>query len=273
MDDMSRLDCEESNEVFRLSGVSFSYGRLKAIDDLSLTISSGSFWGIIGPNGCGKSTLLDLLARCRSPESGSIEYRGRNLADMAKNKLAREIALVPQDYYINFSFTVQEIIMMGRHPHIPRFAVPSSYDFELVDQVMELLDITKFKDKLITDLSGGEKQRVIFARALTQDTPVLLLDEATSNMDIQYTLDLLDTVYQGVEIRKKTVIAVLHNLNLAAVFCDNLIMMKTGQAVDVGRTDKILTEANLLKVFGVESHIYFDDYSESKQVVYKRGKR
>jgi iron complex transport system ATP-binding protein len=264
---------DNNSDIFSVDGVSFSYGRLKAVDDLSLSISSGSFWGILGPNGCGKSTLLDLLARCRQPESGIIKYRGRDMADFAKKDMAREIALVPQDYYINFSFTVKEIVLMGRHPYIPRFASPSEHDLEMVDRIMALLKIEKFQDKYITDLSGGEKQRVIFARALTQDTPVLLLDEATSNMDIQYTLDLLDTVAQGVESQRKTVVAVLHNLNLAAAYCDKLIMMKEGRAVCVGTIDEILTEENLYKVFGIESHIYFDDYSGSKQVVFKRGKR
>ena len=264
---------DSSSDIFSVNGVSYSYGRLKAVDNLSLAISSGSFWGILGPNGCGKSTLLDLLARCRQPESGIIKYRGQDMAGFAKKDMAREIALVPQDYYINFSFTVKEIVLMGRHPYIPRFASPSGPDLEVVDRVMELLKIEKFKDKYITDLSGGEKQRVIFARALTQDTPVLLLDEATSNMDIQYTLDLLDTVAQGVGQQRKTVIAVLHNLNLAAAYCDKLIMMKDGRAVCVGCIDEILTEDNLHKVFGIESHIYFDDYSGSKQVVFKRGTR
>ena len=262
-----------SNDVFVADGVSFAYGQHQAVDNLSLTIASGSFWGILGANGCGKSTLLDLLARCKQPAAGTISYRGQNMAAIAAKDMAQEIALVPQDYYINFSFTVKEIVMMGRHPYIKRFAAPAAHDIDMADQVMELLNIAKFKDKYITDLSGGEKQRVIFARALTQDTPVLLLDEATSNMDIQYTLDLLDTVAQGVEFKQKTVIAVLHNLNLAAAYCSKLIMMKAGKVVCAGSIDEILTEENLQKVFGVESHIYFDDYSGSKQVVFKKGEK
>ena len=260
----------DAKDVFAIEDISFSFGRLKAIDDLSLTVSPGSFWGIIGPNGCGKSTLLDLLARCRTPDAGTIRYRGRNLADYAGKELAREISLVPQDFYINFSFTVHEIILMGRHPYISRFSSPSSHDLDVVDQVMERLKIRAFRDKYITELSGGEKQRVIFARALTQDTPVLLLDEATSNMDIKYTLDILDTVARGVEIKQKTVIAVLHNLNLAAAYCDKLILMKSGRVVCAGNRDEILTEENLYEVFGIESHIYFDEYAGTRQVVFRR---
>lgn len=260
----------DAEHIFAVKDVSFSFGRLKAVDDLSLTVLPGSFWGILGPNGCGKSTLLDLLARCKTPDAGTICYRGRNMADYAGKELAREISLVPQDFYINFSFTVHEIILMGRHPYIPRFSSPSSHDLDVVDQVMEQLKITSFKDKYITELSGGEKQRVIFARALTQDTPVLLLDEATSNMDIKYTLDILDTVARGVETRQKTVVAVLHNLNLAAAYCDKLILMKAGRVVCAGNRDDILTEENLHEVFGIESHIYFDEYAGSRQVVFRR---
>jgi len=185
-------------------------------------------------------------------------------------ELAKEIALVPQDFYVNFPFTVKEILLMGRHPYTPRFASPSSHDLKIVDQVMGLLEIAKFKDKYITEMSGGEKQRVIFARALTQDTPVLLLDEATSNMDIRYTLGILDIVTESVEVRRKTVIAAFHNLNLAATYCDKLVFMKSGRVISKGDLDDVLTEENLRGVFGIESRIYFDEYVGSRQVVFRR---
>jgi len=260
----------DNKTIFEIKDISFYYGKAKALDGLSLTISPGSFWGILGPNGCGKSTLLDLLARCKRPQSGTIRYQGRDIMDYARKDLAREIALVPQEFYINFPFRVKEVVLMGRHPYIPRFASPSNYDLEIVDQVMELLEIVKFRDKYITELSGGEKQRVIFARALAQDTPVLLLDEATSNMDIRYTLDLLDIVAKGVETRQKTVIAAIHNLNLAATYCDKIAFMKSGKVLFQGDLDEILTEERIQEVFGIESHIYFDEYAGAKQVVFRR---
>lgn len=262
----------DNKAIFEIRDMSFYFGKIKAIDGLNLTITPGGFWGLLGPNGCGKSTLLDLLARCKTPGSGSIKYKGRDIGNYVGKDLAKEIAIVPQDFYINFSFTVKEIILMGRHPHIPRFASPSMYDLKIVDHVMELLEIAKFKNKYITELSGGEKQRVIFARALAQDTPVLLLDEATSNMDIQFTLDILNIILKGVETGRKTVIAALHNLNLAAAYCDRLIFMKSGRVLSEGSLDDMLTEQNLLEVFGIESHVYFDEYTESKQVVF-RGRK
>jgi ABC-type cobalamin/Fe3+-siderophores transport systems, ATPase components len=160
---------------------------------------------------------------------------------------------------------------MGRHPYIPRFASPSTEDLKILDEIMEKMEIDKFKDKYITELSGGEKQRVVFARALAQDTPVLALDEGTSNMDIQYTLNILDIVADRVRLEKRTVIAALHNLNLAAAYCDRLIFMKSGRIVSEGNIDDVLNEQNVKDVFKVESRIYFDRYSNSKQVVFKRG--
>jgi iron complex transport system ATP-binding protein len=252
--------------------VDFYYGDNKAIDGISLTLEPAKFYGILGPNGCGKTTFLDLVMQNRKPCSGTIEYKGRNIKSYSRLKLAREISLVPQDFYINFPFTVRDIVLMGRHPHIPRFAFPSSKDLDIVNEAMGKMGIDVFGNKYITELSGGEKQRVIFARAMAQDTPVLILDEVTSNMDIQHTLNSLDIMAYQVESKGRTVIAALHDLNLAAAYCDELIFMKSGKIVSQGPTCEVLSETNIKNVFGVDSKIYFDGYSDSKQVVFKRIK-
>lgn len=257
--------------VFEVRSIGFCYGKNRVLDDLSLTIKQGRFYGIVGPNGCGKTTFLDLLVRNRPPESGTIKYLERETKGYNRRSLAKEIALVPQDFYINFPFTVKEIVLMGRHPYIPRFASPSAEDLKIVDEIMDKMEINRFEDKYITELSGGEKQRVVFARALAQDTPVLILDEGTSNMDIQYTLNILDVVADRVRLEKRTVIAALHNLNLAAAYCDRLIFMKSGRIVCEGDIDDVLNEQNVKDVFEVDSRIYFDRYSNSKQVVFRRG--
>ena len=177
---------------FELSSVSFSYTKKKVIDDISMAFAPGRFCGIIGPNGCGKTTLLDLLAKHRKPTGGRIVYKGKDLGSYSTKELSTEIALVPQNFYINFPFTVKEVVMMGRYPHIPRFSAPSAEDVDIVQEIMEKTGVSEFTGRFITELSGGERQRVVFARALAQDTHVLILDEATSNLDINHSISLVE---------------------------------------------------------------------------------
>lgn len=255
--------------IFEIEHVDFSYGNNKVLDDLSLVIERGSFWGIVGPNGCGKTTLLDLMVANRDPDRGMIKFLLKEIKRFRKTALAKEIALVPQDFYINFPFTVKEIVLMGRHPYVARFTSPSAKDLKIVEEVMEEMAIDQFRDRYITELSGGEKQRVVFARALAQDTPVLILDESTSNMDIQYAIKILNSVADRRKKRQGTVIAAMHNLNLAAAYCDRLVFMKLGKVVSEGDIE-VLNEKNIKDVFEVEAKVYFDSYSNSKQVVFKR---
>ena len=259
------------DKLFSIRNLSFSYAQKPVFSHLDLDFEKGLFYGILGPNGCGKTTLLDLMLRNREPESGHITYKGNNISDLSRRNIAREIALVPQDFYINFPFTVREIVMMGRHPYIPRFANPSSEDMDIVNRVMEQMEIEAFSEKYVTNLSGGEKQRVVFARALAQDTPVVIMDEGTSNMDIKHTLQALNIVSNMVKKGGKSVIAAMHNLNLAAAFCDRLLFMKTGQTI-MGDTNDVFNEQNIKDIFEVNSKVYFDMYSNSKQVIYRYEK-
>ncbi len=255
---------------FKIKEISFSYGDNKVIDNVSLHLEPGRFYGIIGPNGCGKSTFLDLLSGHSKPAEGSVFFMGQDLAKYSKKSLSRLIALVPQNFYINFSFTAKEIVLMGRYPHIPRFSAPSPQDMEIVNDIMTKTGISQFKSRFITELSGGERQRVVFARALAQDTRVLILDEATSNFDINYSIRMLNLAAQGVENNGKTVIAVLQEINLAAIFCDYLIFIKNGRIAAYGKTDEILSESTIKSVFNVNAKVYQEIYSNSKQVVFRR---
>jgi iron complex transport system ATP-binding protein len=255
---------------FELSNISFFYSDKKVIDDISIALVPGKFYGIIGPNGCGKTTMLDLLSRHRLPDSGDIFYNGKSLSSYSKKELSRQIALVPQNFYINFPFTVKDIVMMGRYPHIPRFGAPLAEDLHAVQDVMNLTEIIDFADRYVTELSGGERQRVVFARALAQNTSVLILDEATSNLDINFSISLLNITERRVQDNGNTVIAVMQDINLAAAYCDYLIFMSHGQIAAHGATRAVLNPETLRSVFDIETKVYQESYSESLQVVFRK---
>ena len=254
---------------FALTGVSFAYGETPALADLDISLAPGRFYGIVGPNGCGKTTLLDLLTGGKSPDRGSVTFLDRPVADYRRRDLARMVALVPQDFAIDFAFTVQEVVLMGRHPHIGRFASPGLEDWRQVEAAMAAIGISHFQDRYVNELSGGEKQRVVVARALAQQTPYLLFDEATSSLDVRYTMQIFNEARRLVREEGRTVIAVIHNLNLAAAYCDELICMQAGKVAACGSSDTVLTPELIKKVFGVESRVAFDEFSNSQQISFR----
>ena len=267
---MKRVGSQHIDPAYDIQAVSFAYGQRAALRDVSLNLNPGVFYGIVGPNGCGKTTLLDLLTRHLRPETGAIRYRGKELARYSKKALAKEVALVPQNFYINFPFTAGEVVMMGRYPHIPRFSGPSAEDVRVVNEIMARTDTEAFAGRFVTELSGGERQRVIFARALAQNTPVLILDEATSNLDIRHALSLLGLTAGKVAGEGRTVIAVFQDINLAAAYCGEIIFMQDGRIAAKGPTDEVLRPETIRAVFGVEAKIYYESYAGCRQVVFKK---
>jgi iron complex transport system ATP-binding protein len=259
-----------ASPVYAVSGLEFAYGPLQVLRGLSLSILPGRFYGIVGPNGCGKTTLLDLMAGSRRPRAGRLLFQGKDLETYAGNQLARHVAMVPQEFVTNFPFTVLETVLMGRHPHIPRFAAPTATDLALVEKAMEQMELGDLREKLVTELSGGEKQRVVLARALAQDTPTLLMDEPTSNLDVNHSLAALGVMDGLVRQEGRTVVAVMHDLNLAAAFCDHLIFMRDGRIHGAGPTGEVLDSRNLREVFGVRARVKWDDFAGSRVVVFKK---
>ena len=255
---------------FAARDITYCYDDHRVIDGISMTLAPGKFYGIIGPNGCGKTTVLDLLCKHRRPASGSITYNGKDLHRFSSKALAREIAVVPQNFYINFPFRTREVVMMGRYPFIARFSPPSAEDTRIVEDAMHKTGTDEFENRFITELSGGERQRVVFARSLAQNTPVLILDEATSNLDVSHSLGLLDVVARQVKQDGKTVVAVFQDINLAAMYCEDLLFMKQGRVVVHGPIAEVLNPDTMRMVFNVEAKIYFERYSGTKQVVFKR---
>jgi len=255
--------------LWSLRQAHFSYGETPVLRDINLTLRRGQCTGILGPNGSGKTTLLDLLAGLQAPRSGAIEFLGRPLAAWPKKHLAKVLALVPQDFMVRFGFSVREVVEMGLHPHLHRFAAPSSADQALIDQVLEATGIAALADRPVTRLSGGEKQRVAVARALAQQPTVLLLDEATSNLDIHHSLELLSLIRNRFEHQDMQVVAVMHDLNLAAFFCDHLIFLKQGQVICQGPTDEVLIPATINAVYGVEAEVTTSSFTKCRQVSFR----
>jgi len=260
-----------SDSLFELQDVSFAYGSKKVLSDISASLPQGKFYGLLGPNGSGKTTLLDLLIANRSPAQGAISFKGKPLADFSRRQLARQIRLVPQDFIIGFDYTVLDVVLMGRHPYIPRFGSPSSEDLAIAGQAMDAIGITGFAGRYVTELSGGEKQRVVVARALAQQTPVLILDEATSNLDISHTLEIFQVVRHRVRELGHTVIGAIHDLNLAAAYCDEILFLKEGRLFCHGPTAEVMTTENIEQVFGVLSRVFVDEYSGVRQISLQYG--
>lgn len=252
----------------RIKSLSFSYEKLPVINDISCTFNAGHFYSILGPNGSGKTTLLDLISGFLTPDSGTIEIDNSPVRTLSQKTLSRKIALVSQDYSINFPFPVKDVVMMGRHPYIPRFSQPSPEDYDQVNHVMDQCGINHLKYRKVTELSGGEKQRCAFARALCQDTPVLILDEAFSNMDIRHTLQLLRLVKLAVKEKNRIVISVFHDLNIAAAWSEAVLMLKKGKSMAFGPAKKVFTRETIRKVFNIEPIVEYNPHVNAKQVYY-----
>ena len=239
----------------RIKGVSFSYDSIKALEDVTFEVVEGEILGIIGPNGAGKTTLLRCTNRTLKPQVGVILIDGQDVARWSRREIARRMGLVPQNSTITFPFTVLEVVLMGRHPHQRLFGGESERDLEIVKEALRLTDTLRFAARPITGLSGGERQRVIIARALAQEPGVLLLDEPTLHLDINHQLEVLGLVRRLT--REKGLVTVLtsHDLNLAARYCDRLLMLNQGQVYALGTPEEVLTPANIRQVYRVEVEV------------------
>jgi iron complex transport system ATP-binding protein len=225
------------------------YGERKVLDNISMHAEKG-FTGIIGPNGSGKTTLLRSISRVLKPKGGVILLDKRDVYSLASKDVAKNMAVVPQDSQIRFGFTVSEVVLMGRSPHLGRFEREGVRDMEIAKKAMKLTNTLHLADRCITQISGGERQRVVIARALAQQPRILLLDEPTSNLDINYQTEILDCIR---ELSKElTVIAVFHDLNLAARYCDRLILMDAGRVATCGKPEEVLTPERIESVYGIK---------------------
>lgn len=218
---------------------------------VGITVGARELVGIIGPNGSGKSTLLKCIYRVLRPSGGAVYLDGKPLFAHTARESARKIAVVAQHNYYNFDFSVQDVVLMGRAPHKRALDRDTAEDFEIVRQSLETVGMADFAQRSFSTLSGGEQQRVILARALAQQTPCLILDEPTNHLDIKYQLQLMDLV-RGLD---RTVIAAVHDLNIAAMYCDRLYAVKAGKVVGEGAPRQLLTPAFIREVYEVDAQV------------------
>jgi len=230
-------------------GISCSYAAEPVLEGVKLSVRKGDFLGIIGPNGSGKSTLIKAISRVLKPAQGTVYLDGREVYSMSPREAARLMAVVSQMTGINFDFTVEEIVLMGRHPHAKNLRKETREDLAKVGWALEVTKTSHLRKRLITELSGGELQRVVIARALAQDTSVLLLDEPTSHLDINHQVEILDLIKELNRNQNLTVIVVLHDLNLASQYCDLLILLNRGRIHAMGKPCEVVTQKNIRNVY------------------------
>jgi len=239
--------------TLNVDGVECRYGSVKVLEDVSLSVKEGDFVGILGPNGSGKTTLIKSISRSLKPYRGTILLNESDIYTLKGVEVARQMAVVPQDSAISFGFAALDIVLMGRNPHMTRFQMEGNKDLAIARKAMELTNTWHLSERPINELSGGERQRVIIARALAQEPRILLLDEPMTHLDIINQLEIMDLVKSLCMREKLIVIAVFHDLNLAARYCTSCLLLKGGKIFSTGSLDEVLTSENIRSVFRVNA--------------------
>ena len=232
------------------------------LDGVDLQAERGQLVGLIGPNGAGKTTLLRTISGILRYREGAIHLEGSDLKSMSPKDAAANLALVPQIAPYTYGFTSMELVLMGRYPHLGRFQIEGREDDRIAREAMRLTEIEQFADRTLDTLSGGERQRVFVARALAQQPRILLMDEPTANLDVLHQLKVLDLVRQLVD-DGLTAVAAIHDLNMAARYCDKLVLLSGGQVLAEGLPSEVLTPETIESAFGVKSAVYQDPITGS----------
>ncbi|MHB9131591.1 MAG: heme ABC transporter ATP-binding protein [Armatimonadota bacterium] len=251
-------------------GVMAGYDGRDILRGIDLALHPGEFLGIIGPNGSGKSTLIKALTGVLPLRQGEVLLDGRPLRSYDAREQARVMAVVPQVSVPLFSFSVREVVEMGRHPHLARFATPGEVDAAAIDEALALTDTTHLQHRPIDQLSSGELQRVTIARALAQQPHVLLLDEPTAHLDIGHQMDIFELLTRLSAEQGLAVLCISHDLNLAAEYCRRLILFSIGKVYANGNPTEVITEANLGAVYGTLVRVEANPYSGQPIVLHNR---
>ena len=241
-----------------IENTTFSYGLSEEnlLDGINLNIEKGKFIGILGPNGCGKSTLLKVILKYLNPKEGIIKIENKELKEYTQSELAKILSFVPQKSSLTMPLTVEDVVYMGRVPYIKnRWTGFDREDREKVEKIMQMLKIDKFRNRVIFSLSGGEFQRVLLARALVQNTNIMLLDEPTSALDMNYALEIMKLTSYFVKNENLTAVMVLHDLNLASMYCDSIILLKEGKIAYEGTPKELFKPEILEEIYGFNCEV------------------
>ena len=236
-------------EMLTVTSVRAGYGQHSVLHDVSFQVAQGEFVGLIGPNGSGKTTLLRVMTGVLPSTGGEVRLRGRPMREIGRRRLAQVMACLTQEVNTDLAFTVREIALMGRAPHLPRIGRESPRDVEIAERALALADVMHIANRRITEISGGERQRAFIAMCLAQEPQVLFLDEPTSHLDVGHQLSMLELI-RGLNRRDgMTVVAVFHDLNLAAEYCDRVLLLENGRARAAGTPAEVLTEEMIASVY------------------------
>lgn len=259
--------------MIEVNGLTVNAGGRRILDGIAFRLEAGGLYGIIGPNGAGKSTLLAAISGVRRIDGGDVKVFGRPVASIPRRKLARRLAVLQQETLPGTAFTVREVTSMGRYPYQNWFGGRDEAGEALIDRVLETLGLSAYAHRRLGALSGGERQRVALAKVMVQDPELLLLDEPTTYLDIGYQIHLLDLVRDWQRSEGRTAVAVLHDLNLAAQYCDRLLVLHEGRLAAEGAPSEVLTAETIRRVFGVDPVVLPHPVSGAPQLLLKPGLR
>ena len=256
-----------SAPLLRLEDVSFAYRDRTVLDGVSLDVERGERFGLLGPTGSGKSTLVRLLSHVLRPSRGRIVFDGRDLASYSPRVLARRVAVVPQETALDFPFSVLEVVLMGRAPHLGGFGFEGDRDVAAAERAMARTGVSDLAGRFFHELSGGEKQRVVIARALAQEPEVLLLDEPTTFLDIRHVVEIFDLLAALSADQAITLVVVLHDLNLAALYLQRMAFLKRGRLHACGDPERVLTYQTIREVYETDVYVHRNDLTGKLNVL------
>ena len=248
----------------KIENLGFKINNTEILNEINLEIKTSEFVGVIGPNGCGKTTLLKNIYNVLSPTNGSIYIDSEPTHSFSSKKLAQKVSTLSQHSGGDFDFTILEIILMGRYAHSSIFSSTNKKDITIARSALERVGLTKFEDRSFLSLSGGEQQRVMIARAIAMENDFFILDEPTNHLDVKYQLEVMD-IMKSLNI---TIFSAIHDMNIAATYCDKLILLDKGKIVSIGTPKEVLNKKNFKEIFGVEVYLSTNPFTHKLAINY-----